>query len=303
MAAKSQDKILFGAALVLLLASAGWALLQNSKLAAFRAPVNANVAQSAYVPAGIDAPRVSTRSWPLAPAQSRGAEWIYDVFTPPEIYYDANTKQFSVTPPSVVAVVKAEVPFGLGLVKVKPDAFRLQLVGYVGGEGDYRGTFENAVTGDTIIGRAGKVIADLGLTIKSFEVKRNRIKPEEGMDLFETEATAVVVDNKTGDEIKLTNKSRRISGSPYAVLKPEGDDTLIEHKTGGKFTIGDSTYTVGEVTVEPPSAVVTKESANLTEPVTKTLTPVIPVDAVTVPSGETAPADAPAAPSPFSFGN
>lgn len=304
MAAKSQDKILFGAALVLLLASAGWALLQNSKIASLKAAPNTNVPSVAYVPTGTDAPRVSTRSWPQPPSQTRGVDWIYDVFTPPEIYYDEATKQFSVTPPvaKIVEPVK-EIPFGIVLVGIKQDAYRLQLVGYVGAEGDYRGTFQNTITGDTIIGRAGKVIPGLDLTIKSFEVKRNKIISKESMPVYDTEATAVVVDTKTGEEVRLTNKARLIKGNPFAILKVDGATDTVTHREGEKFTVGDATYTVVSVTSEPPSAVVTKETAQTAAPETKTLTPEAPVDAVAPSAGDAAkPAAAPAT-TPFPFGS
>lgn len=302
MAAKSQDKILFGVALVLLLASAGWALLQTSKLSALRGSANGGAVSSAYTPAGIDAPRVSTKVWPQPLAQSRGAEWIYDVFTPPEIYYDATTKQFSVTPPiSKPDAPKQEIPFGVELVSIKQDVFRLQLVGYIGGEGDYRGNFENGISGDTIIGRAGKVIPDLGLTIKTFDVKRNVIKSSESMDTIEIEAIAVVVDNKTGEETTLTNKRRLIKGTPIAVLKETASGNTLEQKEGGSFVIGDAGYKVVNVTAEPASVVITKTAPALSEPETKTLTLSAPVDAVPVSAEPAAPV--PAAELPFMFGN
>lgn len=305
MAAKSQDKILFGAALVLLLASAAWALVQGSKISALKVAPNTNVPPTPYVAAGIDAPRVSTRSWPMPQAQSRGPEWIYDVFTPPEIYYNQETKQFSVTPP---APPPPEPPFGVQLVAIKQDVFRLQLVGYIGDAGDERGTFENTITGDTIIGRAGKVIPDLDLTIKSFQVKRNQIISEESMTLYDTEATAVVVDTKTGEEYTLTNKQRMIKGTPFAVLQADGATETVELKDGGKLTVGTDIYTVVTVTGEPPSAIITRQSEGAEVPVTKTLTPPVPVDPVTPsPSEEGAP---PAATAPsetaldsFPFGN
>lgn len=305
MAAKSQDKILCGVALLLLLASAGWTLLQNSKLEALRNSAANNVPQSAYVPAGIDAPKVSTKTWPVAPSQTRGAEWIYDVFTPPEIYYSEATKQFSVTPPVVPLVIpEVESPFGVSLVQVKQDAFRLQLVGYIGGEGDYRGTFEDTISGETGVGRTGKVFPKLGLTIKSFEVKRNKIITKESMPVYDTVATAVVVDTKTGEEITLTNKTRLIKGTPFAVLKVGEATETVEHKAGGTFTAGDATYTVVSVTAEPPSAEITKTSPTMKAPLTKTLTPGAPVDAV--PASPAAPGQ-PVAPAPannaFPFGS
>lgn len=295
MAAKSQDKILCGAALLLLLASAGWTLLQNSKLEALRNSAANNASPSAYVPAGIDAPRVSTKTWPVAPSQTRGAEWIYDVFTPPEIYYSETTKQFSVTIPEPPEPPTPPKPFGLSLVSIKQDAFRLQLVGYIGGEGDYRGTFEDTVSGETGVGRTGKVFPKLGLTIKSFEVKRNIIKSKESMDVYDTVATAIVVDSKTGEETTLTNKTRLIKGTPFAVLKVGEATETVEHKAGEKFTVGDVTYTVVNVTGEPPSAEITKTAPDMKVPLTKTLTPAAPVDPV--PASPVAP-EQPAAPAP-----
>jgi hypothetical protein len=303
MAAKSQDKILFGAALVLLLASAGWALLQNSKISALKAAPDTNVPQVAYVPTGTDAPRVSTREWPKPPSQSSGAEWIYDVFTPPEIYYDDASKKFSVTLPPPPPPPPPPSAFGLALVSIKQDAYRLQLVGYVGNAGDERGTFENTVSGDTIIGRAGKVIPSLDLTIKSFEVKRNKIISPDSMPVYDTEATAIVVDTKTGEEVRLTNKARLIKGNPFATFQPDNATETVTHRAGEKFTIGDATYTVVSVTADPPSAVVTKETAQIPAPETKTLTQAAPVDAVTPSAGDAAkPAETPST-TPFPFGS
>ena len=299
MAAKSQDKILFGAALFLMLASAGWMALQSSKLSSLRTSSEVNITPSAYVPAGIDAPTVSTKTWAEPPAQSSGPLWVYDVFTPPEIYYDSNTKQFSVTvpPPPVVGPVVSP-PFGVEFVQVRPDSFRLQLIGYIGGEGDYRGTFENTLSGETIIGRAGKVIPDLDLTIKTFDVKQKTIESEESMPVRYTEATAVVVDNKTGDEVTLTNRKRYVTGTPFAVLKVDGSAEPIQHKVGAKFSVGNATYTILNVVAEPPSIEIRKESPDLKEPETKTLTPAAPVAPVPA-SPEPAAQPAPATPFPF----
>ena len=278
MAAKSQEKIIFGAALLVLLSSAAWLVLQQSKLAALRKASASAGAEVAYVPAGIDAPKVSTSTWPTPLAQTRGADWIYDVFTPPEIYYNAATKEFSVTPPIAPEAVKVpEIPFGVDLVQVKPDVFRLQLVGYVGNAGAYMGTFENTVTGDTFLAKEGKKIPSLGLTIRDFGVKRIRVPAPDSMPIYETLATAVVVDDKTGDEVTLNNKERRTKGTPIAVLKAADGGQIFEQKAGTSFTAGTVHYTVNSVTLEPASAELTKESPDLKEPVTKPLTIPVPV--------------------------
>lgn len=300
MAAKSQDKILFGAALCLLLASAGWMALQRANLSELRTSSEVNITASAYEPAGIDAPTVSTKTWPPAPAQSGGVDWVYDVFTSPEIYYDDVTKQFTVTLPDhePPPPPPPPPPFGVELVQVRQDAFRLQLIGYIGEKDAYLGTFENTASGETVIGRAGKVIPDLGLTIKTFEVKHHKTLSADSMPIHDTEAIAVVVDNTTGDEVTLTNKRRHIKGTPFAILKAEGSTETTQHKAGGQYVVGDVTYTVVNVTAEPPSAEIRKESPDLTEPVTKTLTPSSPVAPVPA-SPETSEQPAPSTSFPF----
>ena len=305
MAAKSQDKILFGAALLVLLASAGWMALEGSKLASIRSSNDATLPSKAYAASGVDASIADTPPWPKPGSQSSGALWTYNVFTPPEIYYSETEKKFTVTAPynGPETPPPPPAPFGLELVQVKQDAFRLQLVGYVGEGAEARGTFENALTGETVIGKAGKQFPSLGLKIKSFEVKRSVTMSKESMPVYDTEATAVIVDVKTGEEVKLTNKQRYIKGTPLAVLRADGTGETTEHKADTKFTVGTTTYTVVTVTAEPPSAEIVKESSELKEPVTKTLTPsssIAPVaPALPAPEQAAPPATTPSTPFPF----
>ena len=304
MGAKFQDKVLFGIASLVLLATAGWVMvLEQPKLVALSKPPVVGKSNDQYVPAGIDAPQVSTMTWAPPGSQTRGAEWIYDVFTPPEIYYNAATKEFTVTPPvsGPPPPPPPVVPFGVELLRVKPDVFRLQLVGYVGNEGDYRGTFENALTGDTLLARAGKKIPELGLTVRSFEVKRNRVDSTTSMPIYYTVATAVVVDDKTGEAVTLTNKARFITGTPFAVIKVTDAQKIFEQKAGTNFDVGNAHYTIGSITVEPASVVITKEAPELKLPETKTL--LISVPAPSVQSSEKAvvppPSAAPVTPAIF----
>lgn len=297
MAAKSQDKIIFGVALLVLLSAGAWTFLQQAKVAALRnVSSSTSGSQAAYVPTGVDAPTVSTSTWPTAPAQPRGKLWVYDVFTPPEIYYNEATKEFSVTPPTPPAPPEQPkvIPFGLELVEIKQDVFRLQLVGYVGNVGTYMGTFENTVTGDTFLAKAGKKVPALGLTIRDFDVKRTLVPAKDSMPIYETLATAVVIDDKTGEQITLTNKERRIKGTPIAIFKVTGSEQVFHQKSDTSFSVGDVQYSVGPVTSEPAAAEVTKKAPGLKSPETKTLTiapPAAPAPAV-APALETAKPDA-----------
>ena len=307
MAAKSLDKILCGAALLVLLSSLAWTLSQGGKPGGPTGSPRTGGEAAPYLPASLGEFRVTTQLWASPATQSGGAEWVYDVFTPPEIYYDLGNKRFTVTPPNAISevVVKpVEPPFGVELVSVKQDAFRLQLVGYTGKEGKYKGTFENTVSGKTILGQSGKKIADLDLTIVSFEVKQIRTKQATGMDIIETEAVAQVSDDKTGEVFNLTNKTRLTKGTPIANLKAEGSAEAVGYKVGATFTVGDATFTVNSVSFDTNAVVVTKESPSLKEPLTKTLTvaaPAAPAPALTVPAPAATPAAAPTGASPFAL--
>lgn len=254
--------------------------MQRAQLAALRETPVANVIPAHYKSVGFDVQPPATSVWKEPGPQSGGAEWIYDVFTPPEIYYNATTKQFTVTPPNEKPVVHVEPPFGVRLVQVNEDVFRLQLVGYVGNGETALGTFQNMVTGETLLANAvtnsdtnaGKSLAKLGLTIRGFKVERRVIHMANSMPIYETVATAVVMDEKTGEEVTLTNKKRSIKGPPIATFAAL-DGQTFEKKAGGAFKVGSVTYSVGAISVQPASAVVTKTSPDLKSPIIQTLTP------------------------------
>jgi len=159
-----------------------------------------------YRPAVFKSVASPRRAWSAPISQARGAEWVYDVFTPPEIYYDPRSKEFTVTPPRAPA---AELPDDDGPAPaVRPTAFRLQLVGFVGGEGNYLGTFENLGTTEHILARGGRALPELGLTIRDFQVKSVRRESADSMAANELVATAVVRDERTGADVVLTNLER-----------------------------------------------------------------------------------------------
>jgi hypothetical protein len=274
MAAKSIDKILCGAASLIVLSSLGWSLSQGSKSGGHLGRPESGT-NAAYVPATLGELQVNTPVWLPPAAQQAGAEWIYEVFTPPEIYYDAASNRFTVTAPNskLPSLPVPEPAFGVELIQVKQDPFRLQLVGYTGKEGNYKGTFENTVSGKTVLGQAGNKVPDLELTIRSFEVKQNRTKQAKGMDIIETEAVAQVVDDKTGEVFNLTNKSRLTKGTPIAFLKLDGSAAPVPHRAGDTFTVGTATFKVLSVSFEPNEVVIVKDDPSLKQPLTKTLTP------------------------------
>lgn len=291
MAAPSNDKVLLGAAALLALASAagfGWVTFTHPSAASTPLP-RVELATSPYEPKAPDAPAVRTETWAAPVAQSRGREWIYDAFTPPEIFYNARSKQFTVKPPSSLLDEDALEAFGLELVAVRPEPFRLQLIGYVGGEGTWRGTFQNAVTGEVFLGFAGRRVPSLGVTIKSLEVSLHPIRVGENTTVRQRVASAVVLDERANREVTLTHRERFFTGTITAFVAVPGETATREVREGDAFKIGEATYRIETVKTTPASIEVTKESSSLSQPDRRVLLP-RETDNADAPEADAAPA-------------
>lgn len=274
MKALSSDKILVAAALLLAAGSAayfGWRALGEVGAADMPLPP-VELAAVDYEPVAPEAPAVKTETWGAPGAQSRGREWIYDTFTPPEIFYNARTRQFTVKPPASL-LDEETAPFGLELVAVQPEPFRLQLIGFTGTEGAWRGTFQNGVSGEVFQAAAGRDVPKLGLTIRDFSVRPQTLALPDSMPTTVRVATAVVVDRKTGREVTLTHRARQFTGTVFAFVAAPGSSAIREVRTGDVFKLGDATYRIDRIQTAPPALEVTKESPALPQPEQRTLVP------------------------------
>ncbi|MBL9190299.1 MAG: hypothetical protein JNK23_22645 [Opitutaceae bacterium] len=273
MALTQQDKVLLGAALTFAIASAGvfgWFALRHAGPAEIP-PVQ--LVESPYEAKAPAAPPIKAETWAAPVAQSRGREWIYDTFTPPEIFYNARSRQFTVKPPSSLIDEDQLEVFGVELVSVKPEPFRLQLIGYSGGAGDWRGTFVNALTGEIIVAGAGHRVAKLGLVIKALEVAAQSVRIGESMPVRQTVATAVILDEKTRRETTITNRERVFTGTVFAFVAEPGSTATREVRAGDSFQIGEATFRIEKVQTTPPAIEIVKEAPSFTQPDRRTLTP------------------------------
>jgi len=280
MSAKTNDTLFLAIGGLAIVGAGVWAFVQQSSISELRTPPLAPSSGAAYEPNAIKIVTPETRSWAEAPAQKAGEKWIYDVFTPPKIYYNTQTKQFTVVPPEPPPINPVVGPgdpppvqvsgFGLDLVKVDQPLFRLQLVGYVGEGAQARGNFLNVKTGMVVLGTTGKKIPDLNLEIVRFSAERKVVPQAGGTTLRYIEVTAVVRDTVTGVETVLDPKGRVPEGAPIVTFRA-ADGTERTGKTGEVIVVGEMTYRVGDVVVEPPSAIVTREGPALPAPETQTL--------------------------------
>ena len=277
MKASTNDKVLLGAGLLLALASAaafGTMVWRHVGFPSGEVPT-VELAGTGYAARAPEAPAVRTETWAAPVAQSRGRDWIYDTFTPPEIFYNARSKQFTVRPPSsLVEEAAVQEDFGVELVAVQPEPFRLQLIGYAGGGGSWRGTFLNLATGEVFLAGGGRRVPNLGITVKSLDVRLQPVRGGEGgMTTQQRVATAVVTDEKTGRDVVLTHRERQFTGMIFAFVAAPGDSASREVRTGDIFKLGEATYRVEAVQMSPPSIEITKEAPSQALPDRRSLTP------------------------------
>lgn len=274
MALTQQDKTLLGAALAVAVVSAGvfgWMTFRHTGPAGGVPQVQ--LTDSPYEAKAPEAPPIKAETWAAPVAQSRGREWIYDTFTPPEIFYNTRSRQFTVKPPSSLVDEEQMEVFGIELVSVKPEPFRLQLIGYSGGAGNWRGTFVNVLTGETIVAGSGHRVAKLGLVIKSLDVSAQTVRLGESMPVRQTVATAVILDEKNRRDVTITNRERVFTGTVFAFVATPGGNATREVRAGDTFKIGEASFRVEKVLTTPPSIEVVKEAPTLTQPDRRTLTP------------------------------
>jgi hypothetical protein len=270
MAALPSDKIYLGLALLVVAGSAagfGTLVLRQERAEAVPLPA-VQLTEEPYAAKAVAAPPVKVEAWSAPAPQTRGREWVYDAFSPPEIYYNSRSRQFSVKPPASLVEGDAAEPFGLELVAVRPEPFRLQLIGYVGTAGNWRGTFQNTRTGEVFLAAAGRRLPTLGLTIRSLDVA-----VAESMTTRQRVASAVVRDEQAGRDVTLTHRERVYTGTLFAFVAAPGQSATREVRSGDSFKLGEATYRIEKIEATPPSVEVLKEAARLSQPDRRILLP------------------------------
>jgi len=259
---KPLDSMMLGASGLLFVALGLWALLGGTGEAA--SPVLPGQTDAGrYRPAALSNPETNTEVWTAPIANESGGEWLFDVFTPPVIFYDVANHAFSVTPPDA-GTGEARGPqsaFGLELVEVKRTPYRIQLVGYVGSEGDYIATFEDVEAGSTFLARPGRTVEEPGMTLRTFTVEKVRDDSGGGTVVQDTRATAVIRDLRQNRDVTLVQKVRLMNDAPTAVFRVTGELARnVEGRQGDTLTANDATYVVGLVTFDPPTAEVSRQA-------------------------------------------
>ncbi len=220
--------------------------------------------------------------WVAPEPMSRGKDWVYDVFTPPEVYYDAQTGKFRLTPPSrEVALApdvepRGKIVPGLTLHAVDREPFPLQLIGFVGEPGNYMGTFENRVTHETLLLREGAVVETLRMVVREFRVEQVAREIPDSMTVTERQAVAVMVDERTGEETQLRQGETTLTSGRLAWVSLDENRIVITVEEGELIEASEAQFRIEKIRLAPPEVDVTKEKQSDGASESHTLRPMAP---------------------------
>jgi len=267
------EPALFVAGLLALLGSVaiflGWDIFGKSRL---HRPTGDRLHRAVrYVRADLDEGIPAVQKWLPPVSQARGPGWVYEAFTPPEVTYDARKRELTAIPSCRESESRRPE---FELVAVRREPFRLQLLGYVGGEGSYRGVFENLRSGEVTLAGPGQVVPELGLVIADFRVTRRNVTLADGTNSGQWMADAIVRDGFTGQSTALSAGERSLADALSAVVAGNEDDDqpTFELREGEEFRNSDLTYRVERVRLDPPAVELTQRSARSPEFTRFTLT-------------------------------
>lgn len=177
------------------------------------------------------------------------APWTFDLFTPPAVVRNAETGGFALMTLESPMVEEGD---DIELLAVMPPTVRLQLVGYVGERGNWRGVFEDRLTGETHLARAGQHL--LGWRVKDVRVQQNPELRPDNMPLSQWLADAELEDVTSGEILRLTNEAPATAAPPRARLRFKPTQDVWEQAVGTERVFGAAVVRLTAVQIEPPAA-------------------------------------------------
>jgi hypothetical protein len=258
---KSPDQWALAGAGVVLAVAFAWLLWQEQAVRAVRTGVRTELAGALNEEHRVMVPAaVASRLWTAPPSNDDADAWGFDVFTPPVIFYDPATGRFSVAAPAVVEVAEAPLtqPFGLRLLRVERQPYRLQLVGYAGTPEDPLGIFANEVTGEGVVARSGHQFGDLELELRALAIRREQLLVPDSMPLREIVAEAEVWDARENRRLHLSTARPAWTQQPVAEVLIEATGEQRRIVAGNRIELPDGVVEVTGVFARPDSLTAVK---------------------------------------------
>lgn len=260
---KQYDKILLLSAGAGLLASVGWVGSQQAEIRRLReVPAVVALSSSRFPPTRLAPARTALPVWAQPRPESSEDDRVCELFAPPGPVRNVANTNLAAAP---------DRPWGIELVTVKPEPFRLQLAGYFGGSGDYVGVFVAPGTAGSFLARVGHRFENLDLTLESFAVKKVPVDHDGAWPVVEVVAFAGLRDERSGSDVMLDDRARKMTGALLAVFHLASG--LRELHQGDTLALEAAVYRLEHIQLSPPEVVLVRESPDSALPETKILRP------------------------------
>ncbi len=205
------------------------------------------------------------------PGPQGGPNWIFDIFTPPVIYYNDETRTFTVTPPFPNSN-PIDSLFELQLVQVQPVPYRFQLVSYAGAKGNYVLTLEDLESGKDIFCSPNETLSEHWLEVLNFI--ENRViasSAREGTtEAFDLVGEVLVKDKRSGDQYRLRHNQITFTDEPKAIFETSFRES-IQLSAGDTWSSPTANYSIQSIDLQGQSASVEKSLPDVGDKVVKVL--------------------------------
>jgi len=182
---------------------------------------------------------------------------------------------------------------GWELLAVRTAPFPLQLAGYFGAPGDYGVIFRRTGLPETLLARRGHRFEQLGLMLRSFEVRKVTVNHDDTWPVYEVAGFAVLLDEKTGAEVELDSRSRP-ADTLQAVLRGAADNQTVTRRAGELIVEQAGTYRIDRIQADPPEVVLMGTAPGASARQTHVLRLVPPTNDPAEPASEPATTGSPA---------
>lgn len=271
------DKIILVLALLALGAGVGFYFLKAGDAHSNAKMLSQAPSGPAYTQVAVPEVNIASVEWAEPTPQGNSELELFDIFTPPKIYWNEAESKFIYELPKPIV---PPPPFGLDLISINQELFRIQLEAYFEGPSgkpeDAIWQFYNSKLGESVRGHIGESFPAHGFRLDSGEVKRV-IEETEGSTTVRQVPTVIITDLDDNRQITLSTGSKLILDGKLTVkmatAKPYAPEEFNWKAVGDTFSTDDASFVLKEINFDNQSVTVEKTSPDLKEPETKTLYP------------------------------
>lgn len=299
---KFYDKLLLLIAVLALVGGVAYYMMNSGKAASVGFGSVLPLGDSPYEAIPIPHSDARVADWPEPGPQPVGEEWLYYVFTPPQIFIDeqGNFTAIAPVPPP------PPVPFGIYLAEFFQKPYRVQIQGF---SGDPKKPEECVIflfdeeRQIRFFIRPGQTNDEAEVEVVDFVIDR---KVDAAVGEVSITVFATVLDKRTGKTVKLVDGERLFEDEITIILKSREDPQVLirNPKVGETFETELGSYILKEINLEEQSVTVEKQASEETEAETRTLsvaTSTAPIPTQPVPEPTETPSEGPGDLGDFKF--